>query len=102
MAFQDKFRALMFGLPAGVPACELGGEPALMLGAVPLELEGALTRWLLLHDELVREDSPACAVRFDERGRPAITWAVWEQFLEWMQHTLGAALDALESAHVQF
>lgn len=99
MAFQDKFRALMFGLPAGVPACELGGEAVLMLGAVPLELEGALTRWLLLHDELVRDDSPACAVRFDERGRPAITWAVWVRFLDWMGAQLDAGIEGQGSPH---
>jgi hypothetical protein len=89
MAFQDKFRALMFGLPAGVPACELAGEKVLLFKDVPLELERALTRWLLLHDELLDEDSPASVLRIDARGRDGITWAGWGCFLDWM----GAQLD---------
>jgi len=84
MAFQDKFRAFQFGLPLGVPACELAGEKVLLLHGAPLELSDALPRWLMLHDELVHNDSPACALRFDERGRVAVTWPVWGQFLDWM------------------
>jgi hypothetical protein len=84
MAFQDKFRAFQFGLPLGVPACELAGEKVLMLHGAPLELSDALPRWLMLHDELVHNDSPECALRFDELGRVAVTWPVWGQFLDWM------------------
>ena len=58
MAFQDKFRALMFGIPAGVQAIEIDGEKALALMDAPLELEEALRRWLRSRPELVREDSP--------------------------------------------
>ncbi|MFM0006263.1 hypothetical protein PQR57_35415 [Paraburkholderia dipogonis] len=90
MAFQDKFRAFMFGLQAGVPACELAGEKVLLMKRAPLELETSLARWLLLHDDLVDRDSPACALRFDERGQMGITWLVWGRFLDWM----GAQIDA--------
>ena len=41
MAFQDKFRAFQFGLPLGVPACELAGEKVLLLHCAPLELSEA-------------------------------------------------------------
>jgi hypothetical protein len=61
----------------------------LLFKDVPLELERALTRWLLLHDELVREGSPACVLRVDARGRDGITWAARGCFLDWM----GAQLD---------
>jgi hypothetical protein len=90
MAFQDKFRAFTFGLQAGVPACELAGEKVLLMKRAPPELETSLARWLLLHDDLVYRDSPACALRFDERGQMGITWPVWGRFLDWM----GAQLDA--------
>ena len=90
MAFQDKYRAFMFGLAAGVPACELAGEKVLLFRHVPYELEDALARWLLLHDDLLRRDSAACALRFDGRDRMGITWAVWGRFLDWM----GTQLDA--------
>jgi len=93
MAFQDKFRALMFGIPAGVQAIELDGEKALALMDAPLELEGALRRWLWSQPELVREDSPKYALRIDGRERLAIPWDVWEEFLTWMQQTLAAAFD---------
>ncbi|MFM0086897.1 hypothetical protein PQR46_08150 [Paraburkholderia sediminicola] len=89
MVFQDKFRAFTFGLKAGVPACELAGESVLLMKDAPLELEAALVRWLLLHDDLVCHDSPACALRFNERGHMGITWPVWGQFLDWM----GTQLD---------
>lgn len=90
MAFQDKFRAFMFGLPAGVPPCELAGEKVLLFRHVPYELENVLARWLLLQDGLLHRDSPACALRFDERDQMGLTWAVWGRFLDWM----GAQLDA--------
>ncbi|MFP3564518.1 hypothetical protein [Paraburkholderia sp. SIMBA_030] len=89
MAFQDKFRAFTFGLQAGVPACELAGEKVLLMKHAPLELETSLARWLLLHDDLVYRDSPACALRFNERDQMGITWPVWGRFLDWM----GAQLD---------
>ncbi len=93
MAFQDKFRALMFGIPAGVQTIEIDGEKALALMDAPLELEEALRRWLRSRPELVREDSPQYALRIDSRERTAIPWYVWEEFLNWMQLTLAAALD---------
>src|SRR5260370_1363230 len=88
MAFQDKFRAFQSGLPLGVPACELVGEKVLLLHCAPLELSDALPRWLMLHDELVHNDSPACALRFDELGRVAVTWPVWGRFLDWMSEQI--------------
>ncbi|MFM0114964.1 hypothetical protein [Paraburkholderia nemoris] len=90
MAFQDKFRAFTFGLEAGVPAVELAGEKVLLFMHVPLELESALARWLLLHEDLLHRDSAACALRFDGRDRMGITWDVWGRFLDWM----GAQFDA--------
>lgn len=96
MAFQDKFRALMFGIPAGVQAVELDGEKLLALMDAPLELEGALRRWLWSRPELVREDSPQYALRIDNRERTAIPWEVWEEFLDWMQQTLAAAFDSAD------
>jgi hypothetical protein len=93
MAFQDKFRAFQFGLPLGVPACELAGEKVLLLHCAPLELSDALPRWLMLHDELVHNDSPACALRFDELGRVAVTWPVWGRFLDWMSEQIDAGSE---------
>src|SRR5258708_32891976 len=90
MAFQDKFRAFMFGLQAGVPACELAGEKVLLLRHGPLELESALARWLLLHEDLLHRDSAACAPGFDDCDPVGITWAVWGRFLDWV----GTPLDA--------
>lgn len=89
MAFQDKFRALMFGLAAGVPVRELAGEKVLLFKDVPLELESSLERWLLQQEDLLHRDSVVCALRFDDRDRMGITWAVWGRFLDWM----GAQLD---------
>jgi hypothetical protein len=92
MAFQDKWRALEFGIPTGVQAFELDGEKMLALMDAPLELEGALRRWLWSRPELVRADSSRYALRIDSRERTAIPWHVWEEFLRWMQETLSAAL----------
>jgi hypothetical protein len=89
----DKWRALMFGIPAGVQAIELDGKRFLALMDAPLELEEPLRRWLRSRPELVREDSPQYAQRLDSRGRTVIAWHVWEEFLDWMQQTLAAALD---------
>ena len=97
MAFQDKYRALIFGLEAGAPACELAGEKVLLFRHAPLELESALARWLLLHEDLVHRDSPACALRLDERGQMGIAWPVWGRFLDWMgaqREVQGAPHDA--------
>ncbi|MDN8071519.1 hypothetical protein [Burkholderia vietnamiensis] len=82
----------MFGIPVGVPALEMNGEKVLALMDAPLELEYSLRGWLWSHPELVREDSPAYALRLDERERIAITWETWEQYLDWVQRTLAAAL----------
>ncbi|MGF6367934.1 hypothetical protein OKW40_000684 [Paraburkholderia sp. RAU6.4a] len=92
MAFQDKLRALMFGIPAGVPSQNLGGETVLLLKDVPLELESALRGWLWSQPALVREDSPSYALRFDPADRMAIPWDVWEHYLSWVQDTLADAL----------
>lgn len=89
----DKLRALMFGIPIGVPSHELRGEQVLLLKDVPLELESSLRRWLWSQPELVREDSPAYALRFNAAERMAIPWEVWEQYLSWMQQALAQALD---------
>jgi hypothetical protein len=99
MAFQDKFRAFTFGLNAGVPAYDLVGEKVLLMKHAPLELESALARWLLLHDDLVDRDSPACALRFDVRGQMGITWPVWGRFLDWMGAQLGAGSAGQDSLH---
>lgn len=90
----DKWRALMFGIPAGVPSNELDGEKVLLLMNAPLEFDAALRGWLWSQPELVREDSPRYALRFDNRQRMAIPWDVWEQFLSWMQQVLGQALES--------
>ncbi|KVN40158.1 hypothetical protein WT12_29425 [Burkholderia territorii] len=92
--FRDKLRALMFGIPAGVPSIELDGEKVLRLMDAPLELEHALRGWLWSQPELVREDSPSYALRFDAAECMAITWDVWEQYLSWVQQTLAEALDS--------
>jgi hypothetical protein len=102
MAFQDKFRAFQFGLPLGVPACELAGEKILFLHGAPLELSDALPRWLMLHAELVHNDSPACALRFDELGRVAVTWPVWGQFLDWMSEHIDIGNEDLHGEEVLF
>jgi hypothetical protein len=94
MAFQDKLRALMFGIPAGVPSRCIGGETVLLLKDVPLELDFALRGWLWSQPELVREDLPSYALRFDAADRMAIPWDVWECYLSWVQDTLAAALNA--------
>ncbi|CAE6788544.1 hypothetical protein G2912_21345 [Paraburkholderia aspalathi] len=99
MAFQDKFRAFMFGLDAGVPACELAGEKVLLFRHVPLELESALARWLLLHEDLLHRDSAACALRFDEHDRMGLTWAVWGRFLDWMGAQLGGSSEGQGGPH---
>lgn len=90
---RDKRRALMFGIPAGVPSIELDGEKVLVLMDAPLEFDEALRCWLWSQPELVREDSPRYALRFDSRERMAIPWQVWEEFLSWMQLALLQALD---------
>lgn len=89
----DKLRALMFGIPAGVPSRELAGEQVLLLKDVPLELEHSLLGWLWSQPDLVREDSAAYALRFNAAERMAIPWEVWEQYLSWMQQMLAQALD---------
>ncbi|HDR8994549.1 TPA: hypothetical protein QDB01_000426 [Burkholderia vietnamiensis] len=94
MAFQDKLRALMFGIPVGVPSHNLTGEKVLFLRNAPLELEHTLRGWLWSQPALVSEDSPTYALRFDAAERMAITWDVWEQYLSWMQKTLAEALDS--------
>lgn len=99
MAIHDKFRAFMFGLPIGVPACELAGEKVLLFKHVPYELEEPFARWLLLHDDLVDRDSPACAIRFDERERIGVTWSVWGSFLDWMVTQLGACFNEQDVGH---
>ncbi|WP_087750667.1 hypothetical protein [Paraburkholderia caledonica] len=99
MAFQDKFRAFTFGLPAGVPACELAGEMVLLFRHVPLELESALARWLLLRDDMLRRDSAACVLRFDDRDRMGITWAAWGQFLDWLSTQLNAGSEGQSGPH---
>ena len=91
MTVRDKHRALMFGIPAGVPSVDLDGEKVLALMDAPLELEYSLRRWLWSYPDLVREDSPTYALRIDRRDRTAITWETWEQYLDWMQRTLAAA-----------
>jgi hypothetical protein len=92
----DKWRALAFGIPAGVQAIQLDGEKLLALMDAPLELEEALRRWLWSRPDLVREDSPRYALRIDSRERTAIPWGVWEEFLDWMQRTLAAAFDKVD------
>ncbi|MGB8421602.1 hypothetical protein [Paraburkholderia sp.] len=99
MAFQDKFRAFTFGLKAGVPACELAGGKVLLMKHAPLELETSLARWLLLHDDLVYRDSPACALRFDERGQMGITWPMWGRFLDWMVAQLDTGSAEQDGLH---
>ncbi|WP_186229393.1 hypothetical protein [Burkholderia gladioli] len=90
---RDKWRALMFGIPAGVPSIELDGEKVLVLMDAPLEFDEALRCWLWSQPELVREDSPSYALRLDSRERMAIPWEVWEEFLSWVQLALLQALD---------
>ena len=99
MAFQDKFREFTFGLKAGVPACELAGEKVLLFRHVPLELESALARWLLLHEDLLHRDSATCALRFDDSDRMGITWDVWGRFLDWMGAQLDAGSDGQGGLH---
>jgi hypothetical protein len=99
MAFQDRFRAFMFGLDAGVPACELAWEKVLLFRDLPYVLENAFTRWLMLQDELLCRDTPARAIRFDERDRTGVTWAVWGRFLDWMSAQLGGSSEGQGGPH---
>jgi hypothetical protein len=90
MPIHDKFRSFEHGLPLGIPACEVAGEKVLLMRCVPLELSASFERWLQLHDDLVRDDSPRYALRHDKQRRRGVLWTVWGQFVNWM----GEQIDA--------